>query len=155
MVLNEIVLRREITMDVDLAIRALNVLASGGELASKAENIMKKELNMPNLKLPVMDDGVFWNDIAECKGLKLQQNTVTKSARIIDSNGVRVAWGTYNGMQMVINRLCKEFVPELYGTHNDRMGALDELEKIKELLDKKIITVDEFEEKKLKILNRI
>ena len=142
-------------IDVGTATQVLKLLASGGELASKEENIMKKELNMPNFKLPVMDGGVFWNDIVECDGLRLQQNTVTKSARIIDSERVRVAWGTYNGMKMMIDRLYKEFVPEPYGTHSDRMGALNELEKIKELLDKKIITVDEFEEKKLKIMKRV
>ncbi len=41
----------------------------------------------------------FWNDIEEYCGYRLQQNIITKHARIIDACDDRVAWGTIEGMK--------------------------------------------------------
>ncbi len=133
----------------------LQTLANSGESLPMILDILEKDLNMPNLKLPGMDAGVFWDDIAEYKGWKMQQNTLTKSARILDADGVRVAWGTINGMQKVMTRYHQGFIPEPYGTHSERMGNMDELEKLKRLFDNDVITEDEFKEKKAAIMKRL
>lgn len=67
--------------------------------------ILDIEFNLPNIKMKVTDGGIFWSDIAEYKGLRLQQNDISKSARIIDKNNYRIAWGTVNGMLKVMDRM--------------------------------------------------
>lgn len=69
--------------------------------------IFDKELNMPNIKLPVMNGGVFWNDLAEFRGWKLQQNTVTHTARILNSEGERIAWGSLEGMEKALDTMAR------------------------------------------------
>ena len=68
-------------------------------------NILDVELSMPNIPLKVLDEGVFWTTLAECKGWKLQQNTFFKQARILNSDNVRIAWGTINGMEKALDRM--------------------------------------------------
>ena len=67
--------------------------------------ILDAEFNLPNIKLPVVDGGIFWDDIAKYKGYRLQQNSVSKSARILDKDNLRIAWGTVNGMLKVMDRI--------------------------------------------------
>lgn len=67
-------------------------------------SILDNEFNLPNLKLPVVDGGIFWTDLAKYKDWRLQQNSISKSARIIDKNNCRIAWGTVNGMRKVMDR---------------------------------------------------
>lgn len=69
--------------------------------------ILDQTLNMPNIKMQVMDGGVFWNDLAEFKGWRLQQNTFTHSARILDSDGKRIAWGTLKGMEEALDTMVR------------------------------------------------
>lgn len=79
-------------------------------LAANSEKfleILDKELSLPNIPWKVYDGGIFWTTIAECSGWKVQQNIFTKSARILDSNGIRIAWGTVNGMEKVLDRMLK------------------------------------------------
>jgi uncharacterized protein YaaW (UPF0174 family) len=47
----------------------------------------------PNIKVEVMDAGVFWEDIEIVNGWKLQRNTISKHYRILDRNKIRIAYG--------------------------------------------------------------
>ena len=69
--------------------------------------ILKEELSMPNLKMKVADEEVFWIVLAEYNGWKLEQNTVFKQARILDSEGYRIAWGTVDGMEKALDRMIR------------------------------------------------
>ncbi len=69
--------------------------------------ILEEELSMPNIKIKVVDGEVFWIVLAEYNGWKLEQNTVFKQARIIDSDGYRIAWGTVNGMEKALDRMIR------------------------------------------------
>lgn len=68
-------------------------------------SIFDKDINCPNIKCQVTNGGVFWTDLTKYKNWTLQQHDITKSARILDENNCRVAWGTVNGMRKVMKRL--------------------------------------------------
>lgn len=89
----------------NLFIQAFIGLATHPEALTDIMKILDSELSMPNIPLPVVDGGVFWQTLGECNGWKLQQNTVTKSARILNSDNVRIAWGTINGMEKALDRM--------------------------------------------------
>ena len=48
---------------------------------------------MPNIKFPTMGGEVFWTDLAEYNGWRVQQNSFTKHCRILDPENIRIAWG--------------------------------------------------------------
>ena len=59
----------------------------------------------PNINMVVMDKGVFWNNIAEYNGWKIQQNTITHHCRIIDPNKIRRAWGGMSAMEEIFEKI--------------------------------------------------
>lgn len=67
--------------------------------------IMDSEVSLPNIKLPTMGGEVWWSNLVEYNGLKLQQHDLTKHCRLLDSNNVRIAWGTKNGMIKALDTL--------------------------------------------------
>lgn len=120
-------------------------------------SILESELALPNIPTPTMGGEVFWNTIAEYNGYKLQQNMFTHHARILNNNNVRIAWGTFNGMERAMDRLVQGLnkYKKDESTSNQRIDAMYELKNLKELLDIGAITQAEFEEKKSKIMKRI
>ena len=81
----------------------------------------------------------------------------THHARILDSNNVRIAWGTINGMEKAMNRMAGHLhkYDKPTSTSGDRMNSMEELKKLKELLDMGAITEKEFQDKKNKIMKMI
>ena len=63
-------------------------------------NILNSDLCMPNIPFHT-----FWTNLCEYQGYKLQQNQFTHHARILDSNDIRIAWGTVNGMEKTLERM--------------------------------------------------
>ncbi len=49
--------------------------------------------SLPNIPVKTMGGKVFWNDLAQSNGWRLQQNMITHHCRILDPNNVRRAWG--------------------------------------------------------------
>lgn len=78
-----------------------------GSKAKELLDILDMELSFPNIPFPTMGGEVFWNTLAEYNGWKLQQNMITHHARILDSDNVRIAWGTINGMEKAMDRMAK------------------------------------------------
>lgn len=85
----------------------LAILSTGSSLAGELQKILDAKLKLPNIKMPTMGGEVFWNTLAEANGWKLQQNTVFHNARILDSNNVRIAWGTINGMEDALDEMIR------------------------------------------------
>lgn len=132
-------------------------LDRGGSRAKELLNILDMELSLPNIPFPTMGGEVFWTTLVEYNGWKLQQNMFTHHARILDSDNVRIAWGTINGMEKAMDRMIRHLhkyeKPAL--TPSDRMDSMEELKKLKELLDMGAITEKEFQDKKNKIMKTI
>jgi pimeloyl-ACP methyl ester carboxylesterase len=49
--------------------------------------------SLPNLELRVMDAGLFWRDLANAGGWRLQEHVLFGNCRILDPKSVRKAWG--------------------------------------------------------------
>lgn len=76
----------------------LKILATGGVAADALLDLLQKELSLPNIPTPTMGGRTFWTTLAEYRGWRLQQNTITKHCRILNAEDIRIAWGTKNGM---------------------------------------------------------
>ena len=138
-------------IDMELLGSVLGFLADHSD---DAMNIFQSELSMPNIKMPTMGGEVWWETLATFNGYKLQQNSVTRHARILDKNNNRVAWGTVNGMKMALNRIRE--LAETYTEDGQLISDVkDELETLKQLLDDGILTQGEFDERKKKILAQV
>ncbi|MBO6206372.1 MAG: SHOCT domain-containing protein [Lachnospiraceae bacterium] len=135
--------------------QVLRMLSDSGKTGEKAKKILDSELSLPNIPFPTMGGEVFWTTEMNYDGWRMQQNMVTKHARIIDPNNIRIAWGTYNGMVRAMKRVISTMKPIETSSSTERQAAMDELAKLKELLDMGAITENEYNEKKRKIMSRI
>ena len=52
-----------------------------------------------NIPTPTFGGQVFWNTIGRNNGWTMQQNMMTGHVRILNPNGIRVAWGAENVMR--------------------------------------------------------
>ncbi len=132
----------------------LKELAKGSKASQGMLSILKLELNMPNIPFPTMGGEVFWNTLAECNGWKLQQNMITHHARIIDRENVRIAWGTIAGMTKAMDRMV-EYLDKYKIAPEQHIDAMNQLKKLKELLDIGAITEEEFLQKKKQLMDLI
>lgn len=118
------------------------------ELSSGGLELLDKEIALPNIPFPVCPEFFVWDTVCEFNGWKLQQNMISRHARIVDNKDMRIAWGTINGMMRAMDRMAKSLEKNEY-------AAMEKLKKLKELLDCGIITQSEYEEKKGKLLQNI
>lgn len=134
----------------------LNLLSQSTEML----DVLNKELAMPNIPFPTMGGEVFWVNLAEANGWKLQQNMFTHHARILNAENVRVAWGTVNGMYRAMDRLVEaadRYKPKA-DNHVSGETAIENMEmlkKLKELFDDGVITEEEYRQKRAKYLQDI
>ena len=49
--------------------------------------------SLPNIPTSTNGGHVFWKNLTECNGWRLQQNRITHHCRILDPQDVRRAWG--------------------------------------------------------------
>lgn len=84
-------------MNYELAKTALGLIANRPDLLNN--------LDMPNINFPTMGGEVWWRDLVEAEGWRLQQNSVTKHCRILDPNDVRRAWGGEDAMMKLFRKL--------------------------------------------------
>ena len=86
-----------------------NVLAKLFIQAVESGQIIQllREASMPNLPLRTLGGHVFWNELAECDGWRLQKNMITQHCRILDPDDVRRAWGGDDAMERLFAKLNK------------------------------------------------
>jgi len=87
-------------MNLEIAKAALSLL-------STSPDILKNLPSLPNMNLPVIDAGIFWNDLAEVNGWKVQRNNVTGHCRILDADKIRRAWGGEDAIMDLFKKLLK------------------------------------------------
>lgn len=113
---------------------------------------------MPNVPTKTLGGHTFWDTLVEYNGYKLQQNLITKHARILDSDDVRIAWGTINGMKKALER--KVEIPDEYANkdfqNRKKITSIEqELSSAKKLFDNGIISSEEFNTIKKKLLDQV
>lgn len=52
-----------------------------------------------------MGGEVFWTDLAEYNGWRVQQNTFTHHCRILDDEDMRIAWGGEDKIMELFQKL--------------------------------------------------
>ena len=138
--------------------KVLKILGDRSSHSDSLLRILDAELSLPNIPMPTMGGEVFWNNIAEFNGWKLQQNMFTHHARILDSDNVRIAWGTINGMEKAMKRMVSslhQYDEPAETTSAKQKAAMETLKQLKELLDMGAISQAEYDEKKAKLMKQI
>ena len=64
-------------------------------------------MEMINIPIKVIDGHTFWELIKVEKGWEVQKNIVTGHARILNKNGIRIAWGSCEEMNEFFEKLVK------------------------------------------------
>ncbi len=118
------------------------------ELSTGELELLDKEIALPNIPFPVCPEFFIWDTVCEINGWKLQQNMMTRHARIVDNKNIRKAWGTINGMIRAMDRMAESL-------QKSEHIAIEKLKKLKELWDCGIITQSEYETKKRNLLQKI
>ena len=77
-------------------------------LIAKAPDLINEFGLMPNINFPTMGGKVFWNDLAECDGWRVQRNSFTGHCRILDQNNVRRAWGEESKIMDFFQKILKK-----------------------------------------------
>lgn len=84
------------SLDMDTIEEALNLLSQGKNLPL-----------MPNIPLPTLGGLVFWNDLIEVNGWRVQQNVITGHCRVLDEDNIRRAWGGEEAIMDFFNKVVK------------------------------------------------
>ena len=63
---------------------------------------------MPNIEAQTLGGTVFWDDVANVGGWRVQRNRVFGNCRILDPNDVRRAWGGETEVLQAFSRLSGE-----------------------------------------------
>lgn len=78
------------------------------ELLSKSHELVKELPLLPNINFPTMGGEVFWNDLAEANGWRVQKNNITGHCRILDSEDIRRAWGGEEAIMSFFKKILKK-----------------------------------------------
>ncbi|MGI0480381.1 hypothetical protein ACN4EE_06285 [Geminocystis sp. CENA526] len=85
-----------------LAIKVLTRIAEDPQCIGR---LVEQIGAMPNIPTATMGGTVFWRNIANVKGWRLQQNIIFGNCRILDPNNVRRAWGGETAMKKAFQSL--------------------------------------------------
>ena len=84
-------------MNRKIIIKALAVIASNPSALNN--------FSLPNINFPTMGGLLFWNDLANVNGWRMQQNTLTQHVRILDPQDIRRAWGGLEAMERIFEMI--------------------------------------------------
>ena len=120
--------------------------------------VVNNDMPLPNIPAKAKEESKVWHTLTEYNGFKLQQNVVTQHARILDSNNVRIKWGTMEGMDKAFDRMIERMEKnrnagsETAGGHETLVAKLKE---IKDLNEQGIITDEEYEEIRMRYVEKL
>ena len=84
-----------------------DIFKIGLKILAKNLGLLSELGDMPNINFPTMGGEIWWNDLANYNGWRIQQNTIFKNCRILDLNNVRRAWGGIDVMERIFEKLAK------------------------------------------------
>lgn len=133
----------------------LEAFSLGAEVSDDLMKIIESESSLPNIPFPTMGGLVFWRNLAEFNGWKFQQNMITQHARILDSNDVRIAWGTVDDMSRIMEKMTEHIRAKKSLEKHENFCIMETIRKLKELLDIGAITQEEYKTKKAELMSKI
>ena len=143
-------------LNLDYCSEVLEELSSdSSEFAEELKKILESSVSMPNIPFPTLGGLTFWNNIAECNGWKIQQNMLTQHARILDKDDVRIAWGTLDEMTKLMEKMAEFLRAKKNNEKQNNLILMEEIKKLKELLDIGAITQEEYKNKKDELMSQI
>ncbi len=74
---------------------------------SRYQNEIERIGDLPNLEMSTAGGKMWWDDLEEKDGWRIQKNKITGHARILDSNDARMAWGSPEVMMEKFKRLIR------------------------------------------------
>lgn len=78
------------------------------ELLNKFPDLADELPMLPNINFPTMGGEVFWNDLAEANGWRVQKNNITGHCRMLDNEDVRRAWGGEEAIMNFFQKILKK-----------------------------------------------
>lgn len=119
-----------------------------------------------NIETKVTDGGVWWENVRQKKGWKLQKHVLTGHFRIISPNKIRKAWGA-DREEMIdifeeltyVEKPQKEQTTTTQSATNQvkpsKQEVLAQLKDLGELMENGVLTKEEFETAKKKLLKEL
>lgn len=92
-----------------LALKVLIGIAQDPEMIGR---LLEQLGSMPNIPTSTMGGAVFWTDILDVDGWRLQKNWVFGNCRILDPTDVRRAWGGETAMLKAFESLAQIMLEE-------------------------------------------
>lgn len=86
----------------------IELITKGLKLLSETPKAIEKLPTMPNVNFPTMGGKVFWNDLVNVNGWRVQKNNITGHCRVLDPENVRHAWGGEEDILTLFEKLLKE-----------------------------------------------
>ena len=136
------------------------VITTGLQMLATTKELADKLPLMPNLEMPTMGGKVWWTNLVEYDGWKVQENKITHHCRILDNNNNRRAWGGVDKIQalfetIVNNGSIDQNNPCLTSDAEDESSIESKLAKLKHLYESGLIEESEYTEKKKEILSKL
>jgi hypothetical protein len=94
---NKTIVGVKINSEIILLTEGLKLLALGENLPS-----------IPNIPFSTMGGKIFWNELANVNGWRVQENQITHYCRILNPENIRVAWDSYHTIIKTFERLVKK-----------------------------------------------
>lgn len=108
-----------------------------------------------NIEMATLGGKVWWRELAVVDGWKLQQNNLTSHVRILNPSDIRKAWGSRKLLDDAMDLVVSQIRSQKFVADYEDSPLVARLKKLKLLLDKELITPEEFEVRKSKILDEI
>jgi acyl carrier protein len=107
-----------------LATTILSRLAKEPEMIGR---LLEKLGSMPNIPSKTMGGRVFWTDIVNVQGWRLQKNSIFGNCRILDPNNIRRAWGGETSMMRAFKALEYYCIDQCKDNNVEQKKSLEEL----------------------------
>lgn len=137
------------------------VVTTGLQMLANTKALADKLPLMPNIEMQTMGGKIWWTNLAEYNGWKVQQNKAFGNCRILDDNDRRRAWGSEAKIlelfeNIVNNGTVDQNNPCLSEDNEDGANSIEvKLTKLKQLYESGLIDESDYTEKKKEILSAL
>jgi len=73
-------------------------------------------MSNPNADIATMGGKVFWANVTEIDGWKLQKNRLTNHVRILNPSDIRKAWGSESHLQQSMDLVLAQIAADQYAS---------------------------------------